>query len=241
MAGWLQDGLELANPKLLSGSGAAKLSSPGVAKEAYNVWEEWRAQIKASFEVEHDDDDEGAGEKEGGKDGSGKTWFTLVLHYITFTWRIMLSVIVPPAEWKGGYPCFTGAMAAVIGIVYLVHEAGRLFGCMVGLKEIVTGISIIAIGKRLILLGNTCAPLIVTDADVRIACYVICDMSYVVYAHRHVRIRARTHACKIVHVCVCVCVRVRVCVCARARARARACVSATAPCRVPRAGCLPQS
>ena len=56
--------------------------------------------------------------------------------------------LVPPAEWKGGYPCFAAALVCIIGIVYLLAEAGELFGCIVGLKDIMTGVSIIAMGER---------------------------------------------------------------------------------------------
>ena len=60
--------------------------------------------------------------------------------------QIILCTLVPPAEWKGGYPCFIAALGTVVGIVYLVNEAGVLFGCVVGLKDLMTGISIVALG-----------------------------------------------------------------------------------------------
>jgi hypothetical protein len=48
--------------------------------------------------------------------------------------QLILFIMVPPAKWRGGYPCFLAALACIIGIVYLVNEAGSLFGCIVGLK-----------------------------------------------------------------------------------------------------------
>jgi hypothetical protein len=62
--------------------------------------------------------------------------------------QVILMTLVPPAEWKGGYPCFAAAPACIIGIVYLMAEAGELFGCIVGLKDIMTGVSIVAMGEE---------------------------------------------------------------------------------------------
>lgn len=127
----------------LGSSSSIKSVKLGQDAEVYNVWKAWRLQIKASFEVGGDDDDSGSA------GGSEKGWGKLILHYVMFTWRIILCTIVPPAEWKGGYPCFIAALGTVVAIVYLVNEAGVLFGCVVGLKDIMTGISIVAMGTSL--------------------------------------------------------------------------------------------
>ncbi|PNH02971.1 Sodium/calcium exchanger 3 [Tetrabaena socialis] len=91
--------------------GSFKAGPPEAAAaedEPYNVWPEWKAQIK-----------------------------------------VLLFIMVPPADWKGGYPCFFAALGSIVGIVYLVNEAGSLFGCVIGLSEVMVGVSIIAVGTSL--------------------------------------------------------------------------------------------
>lgn len=103
----------------------------------YDLRAVWAAQIRSAFEVDIPED------------GESKTWGGLLLHYSSITWRVLLYTLVPPADWKGGYPAFVCALGAVIGIVYLVNEAGSLFGCIVGLKDLMTGVSILAFGTSL--------------------------------------------------------------------------------------------
>ncbi|KAG2493903.1 hypothetical protein HYH03_007840 [Edaphochlamys debaryana] len=120
------------------GSGRSRGSGGGEGEEEFELWSAWRDQIKSIFSPEEPDEE---GEEIG--------WGGLIMQYINITWKLFLFTMVPPARWKGGYPCFLTALAAVIGIVYLVNEAGSLFGCMVGLKEVVVGISIVALGTSL--------------------------------------------------------------------------------------------
>lgn len=112
-------------------------SENGSGGGEFNVWSAWKEQILDSFNMQPPDE------------GASWGWGSYVMHYVNFSWRLILVCMVPPAEWKGGYPCFGAALCAVIGIVYLVNEAGVLFGCVVGLKDLMTGISIVAMGTSL--------------------------------------------------------------------------------------------
>ncbi|KXZ45034.1 hypothetical protein GPECTOR_59g642 [Gonium pectorale] len=140
-------------------SGAAAAAAGG-GSAGYDLWGEWRRQIAGAFSAEDGDDEEEAEGEQGDGKGSGAEggggggrrsypWGTLILHYINISWKLILFAAVPPAEWRSGYPCFAAALGTIVGIVYLVNEAGSLFGCIVGLKEVMVGISIVAIGTSL--------------------------------------------------------------------------------------------
>ncbi|KAG2433581.1 hypothetical protein HYH02_012513 [Chlamydomonas schloesseri] len=130
-------------------------------EEPFDLWAEWRDQIVSVFSPDDGDDDEG-GEGEGEGEQQKVSWAGLILQYVNITWKLILFTMVPPAKWRGGYPCFLTALASIIGIVYLVNEAGSLFGCIVGLKEVMVGISIVALGTSL---PDTLASRIAAVAD----------------------------------------------------------------------------
>lgn len=137
---------------VLRASGSFKSIKAGPEAEPYDIRRAWRSQIKAAFEIDEDDDgeDDGAASSSSSGVSSGdKGWGALIMHYVKFSWQIILAIMVPPPEWNGGYPTFGLAILALTGQVYLVNESAKLFGCIVGLKDLVTGFSIVALGTSL--------------------------------------------------------------------------------------------
>ncbi|PNW76872.1 hypothetical protein CHLRE_11g479600v5 [Chlamydomonas reinhardtii] len=135
-----KEGLELGNGsiKLVGGAEGGAGSDKGEGEgEEFNLWSAWREQIVSVFSPDEPDE------------GEVVSWAGLMLQYINITWKLVLFILVPPAEWKGGYPCFFAALGSIVGIVYLVNEAGSLFGCIIGLKEVMVGVSIVAVGTSL--------------------------------------------------------------------------------------------
>ncbi|GFR52684.1 hypothetical protein Agub_g15310 [Astrephomene gubernaculifera] len=126
-------------------------SGAGEAAGEFNVWSEWREQIISAFSPEEPEEE---GEELG--------WSDLFMHYVNITWKLLLFTCVPPAEWKGGYPCFAAALMMLAGIVYLINEAGNLFGCILGLKAVMVGVSIVALGTSL---PDTLASRVAARAD----------------------------------------------------------------------------
>ena len=56
---------------------------------------------------------------------------------------------IPPLEWGGGWPAFFVALAFIGGITAIVAEVATVLGCVVGLEEAVTAITLVAIGTSL--------------------------------------------------------------------------------------------
>ncbi|KAG1661500.1 hypothetical protein FOA52_010215 [Chlamydomonas sp. UWO 241] len=75
-------------------------------------------------------------------------WVSISLHYLSITYKLIAAVI-PPAPWLGGYPCFTIALGVLCALVAIVKEVAEMFGCAVGLSELMTGMSIVALGTSL--------------------------------------------------------------------------------------------
>jgi solute carrier family 8 (sodium/calcium exchanger) len=72
----------------------------------------------------------------------------LIVHFLSMFWKLCLAT-VPPANWRGGWPCFVGSLLWIIAQVVLVDEVASLLGCVVGLKPLVIGMSLVALGTSL--------------------------------------------------------------------------------------------
>ncbi|KAG2427143.1 hypothetical protein HXX76_012653 [Chlamydomonas incerta] len=133
-----KEGLELGKGSIkLAAADGADDGAGSEGEGEFNLWSAWREQIVSVFSPDEPDE------------GEKVSWAGLILQYINITWKLLLFLLVPPAEWRGGYPCFFAALGAIVGIVYLVNEAGSLFGCIIGLKEVMVGVSIVAVGTSL--------------------------------------------------------------------------------------------
>lgn len=71
-----------------------------------------------------------------------------VTHVILLPWKLFFA-IVPPTDYCGGWLCFWSSLM-MIGIVTLVvGELAALLGCVVGVNDEVTAITIVALGTSL--------------------------------------------------------------------------------------------
>uniref|UniRef100_A0A061RZ87 Sodium calcium exchanger 3 isoform 3 n=1 Tax=Tetraselmis sp. GSL018 TaxID=582737 RepID=A0A061RZ87_9CHLO len=73
----------------------------------------------------------------------------LLLHFVSAGWKLLFALIVPPASYGGGKPTFVVAILAIAGLTYVVGEFASLFGCIVGVPDMVTAISFVALGTSL--------------------------------------------------------------------------------------------
>lgn len=69
-------------------------------------------------------------------------------HFVTLTWKVLFSLI-PPREWGGGWPAFLVALTMIGLVTAVVGEVALLFGCVIGLRTPVTGITFVALGTSL--------------------------------------------------------------------------------------------
>lgn len=72
----------------------------------------------------------------------------IMLHYFTITWKVMFAT-VPPANYSGGWPCFLVSLLFIGGITAIVEQVATLFGCSLGLSNMVTAITFVAMGTSL--------------------------------------------------------------------------------------------
>ncbi|ETN77634.1 sodium/calcium exchanger 1 [Necator americanus] len=71
-----------------------------------------------------------------------------ILHGIAFPWKFMFS-FVPPPTFFGGWLCFFVGLALIGLLTAVVGDLASIFGCMVGLKDAVTAITLVALGTSL--------------------------------------------------------------------------------------------
>lgn len=69
-------------------------------------------------------------------------------HFAIIGWKILFACI-PPLEWGGGWPAFFVALIFIGGITAIVAEVATVLGCVLGLEEAVTAITLVAIGTSL--------------------------------------------------------------------------------------------
>jgi solute carrier family 8 (sodium/calcium exchanger) len=105
-----------------------------VEEDSYDLWREWETKFQDAILPEFDTND------------GGSVWVAMLLHYISFTFKV-LAACCPPAEWRGGYPQFACSIAMLGGLMAIVKEVAQMFGCALGLSDLMTGMSIVALGE----------------------------------------------------------------------------------------------
>lgn len=68
---------------------------------------------------------------------------------MTIGWKVAANVLVPPAHFAAGWPCFFIALIMIGFISYLVYEVSILLSCVMGIKPGVLGFTIIAVGTTI--------------------------------------------------------------------------------------------
>ena len=72
----------------------------------------------------------------------------IILHYFTITWKVLFA-FVPPASYSGGWPCFCVSLFFIGAVTAIVEQVATLFGCSLGLSNMVTAITFVAMGTSL--------------------------------------------------------------------------------------------
>ncbi|KAK3913550.1 Sodium/calcium exchanger 2 [Frankliniella fusca] len=95
----------------------------------------WSQQIKDALTVN-------------GGDIENATNTDYLLHFVSFGWKAVFSLIPPPTMF-GGWLCFIMALFGIGVMTAIIGDVARTFGCLVGLPDHVTAITLVAIGTSL--------------------------------------------------------------------------------------------
>ncbi|EKX46956.1 hypothetical protein GUITHDRAFT_41650, partial [Guillardia theta CCMP2712] len=97
----------------------------------------------------------------GGENLEDTTNTELTVHYITFIWKFFAAFIPPPQYWNG-WATFIVALVMIGLVTTLISDLASLFGCVVGLEDAVTAITIVALGTSL---PDTFASMLAISSD----------------------------------------------------------------------------
>ena len=80
-----------------------------------------------------------------GGDLENATVTDFVMHFLTFGLKIIFASCPPPGK-AGGWPCFTVSLFYIGCMVLLITDLAKVFGCLVGLKDEVTALTLVTFG-----------------------------------------------------------------------------------------------
>ena len=69
-------------------------------------------------------------------------------HFVSITWKVLFAC-VPPSRYCGGYFAFFVALVFIGVVTMIVGDVAKILGCVCGLKESVTAITLVAMGTSL--------------------------------------------------------------------------------------------
>ncbi|VDL75441.1 unnamed protein product [Nippostrongylus brasiliensis] len=81
-------------------------------------------------------------------DSAHATLSECILHALAFPWKFIFSFVPPPSIF-GGWLCFVIALALIGLLTAIVGDFASIFGCMVGMKDAITAITLVALGTSL--------------------------------------------------------------------------------------------
>eukprot|EP00440_Ansanella_granifera_P055237 gb/GFBE01059879.1/.p1 GENE.gb/GFBE01059879.1/~~gb/GFBE01059879.1/.p1 ORF type:complete len:846 (+),score=191.75 gb/GFBE01059879.1/:1-2538(+) len=106
-------------------------------------YQNWSQQFKNAFYVlggEDEGDDE--------EDKQVPTVADYVVHVVTLPWKLFFALI-PPTDYCGGWLCFVCSLVMIGLVTALVGDVAALFGCVLGLPDEITAITVVALGTSL--------------------------------------------------------------------------------------------
>ena len=72
----------------------------------------------------------------------------MALHFLSIFWKVLFATI-PPPSYCGGWLTFTVALVYIAMLTAVIGDAAGQLGCAVGLSDLVTAISLVAVGTSL--------------------------------------------------------------------------------------------
>ena len=68
-----------------------------------------------------------------------------IFHFVTMGWKVLFA-LVPPPHYLGGWAAFFISLFMIGGLTALVSEFAGLLGCVMGMSDGVTAITLVALG-----------------------------------------------------------------------------------------------
>eukprot|EP00931_Biecheleriopsis_adriatica_P055565 TRINITY_DN32889_c0_g1_i1.p1 TRINITY_DN32889_c0_g1~~TRINITY_DN32889_c0_g1_i1.p1 ORF type:complete len:844 (+),score=161.60 TRINITY_DN32889_c0_g1_i1:181-2712(+) len=84
----------------------------------------------------------------GGDDEAQPGITDYVMHVITIFWKVLFALI-PPPDYCGGYLCFVISLGMIGAVTAFVGDIASLIGCVVGVPDSITAITLVALGTSL--------------------------------------------------------------------------------------------
>ena len=85
---------------------------------------------------------------DGGGDGEPPSCFDYTMHYLSLPWKVLFAVI-PPTILYGGKITFAIALIFIGLVTAVIGDVASLFGCVIGLPDSITAITLVALGTSL--------------------------------------------------------------------------------------------
>lgn len=98
---------------------------------------EWREQFHAAIYCN--------GSPEEQKEASAFDW---LFHGLALPWKLAFA-LVPPTTYCSGWVCFWWSLLFIGGLTAIIGDLAELFGCVIGLPNIVTAITFVALGTSM--------------------------------------------------------------------------------------------
>jgi len=97
----------------------------------------WREEIVDSIIAVSGEDD---------AEASVSDW---IMHIISFPWKLGFALLIPPPVLAGGWMCFTLAVGFIGFLTVVIIDFAELFGCVTGVADSITAITIVALGTSM--------------------------------------------------------------------------------------------
>lgn len=112
----------------------------------------WEEQFTDAIKVpqypslEEEDEEEGDTAGQEVQVVKPKSIAAYVTHYLMLFWKLLFAFVPPPTLYNG-WACFIVSIIVIGLLTALIGDLASHFGCSIGLKDSVTAISIVALGK----------------------------------------------------------------------------------------------
>merc|ERR1711988_159311 len=71
-----------------------------------------------------------------------------IMHFVTVPWKLFFAII-PPTDFMGGWCCFVVALLFIGLVTAVIGDLASILGCLIGLRDPVTAITLFALGTSL--------------------------------------------------------------------------------------------
>lgn len=84
----------------------------------------------------------------GDTDADPASGFDWAMHIFTVPWKLLFALI-PPTDYCGGWLCFCVSLLMIGMVTALIADLAELVGCVLGIPDAITAISLVALGTSL--------------------------------------------------------------------------------------------